>query len=244
MGFKTSRQSVFQTTQWTLVEDLRAPEPAQRERAIAILVERYWPPVYQSVRRMGYGPDEAAEATQGFFADVVVSRRLFEQADGKRGKLRTLVMTALRNYLADRRRRAVTRGADRVVQFSGLDRENAIAVTAGERTPEQVFERRWALVLLEEALRRAEQHFVQSGRRGHWTAFEARIVRPAACAMDPPPLADVAAEHGFADAANAAAAVQVVRRRVVALLREVIAETTADPREQDEEFALVMSLEG
>ena len=232
----------FDTTQWTLVDDLRAPESARRDRAAAVLARRYWPPVFASVRRMGYGHDEALEATQSFFADVVLGRGLFETADGGRGRLRTLVLTSLKRHLVDRRRREVARGADRKVPLYGVEREEGIVAAADGEDAEGLFNRRWAMVIVEEALRRAERHFSESGRVGHWGAFEARVLRPAAVAMEPPAMAQVAATTGFERAADASAAVQCVRRRVVALIREVIAEITPDAAEQDEEFALVLAL--
>src|SRR5690606_5942543 len=168
----------FETTQWRLVDELRGPDPALRARALEALVGRCWPPVYAALRRMGRGPDEAAEVTQGFFADVVLGRGLFEQARWERGRLRTLLLTSLTRYLIDRRRRAAARGSGRVVSLEGgeLEREERIIAGTDGLEPEVAFERRWALAHLQEALRRCESHFLSHGRAGHWAIFEARVL--------------------------------------------------------------------
>ncbi len=241
-GYQTHAR--FETTQWRLVDELRGPDPACRARALEALVGRYWPPVYATLRRMGRRPDEAAEITQGFFADVVLGRGLFEQARGERGRLRTLLLTSLTRYQIDRQRRAAARGAGRVFSLEGaeLAREERIVAAADGLAPEVAFERRWALAHLEEALRRCESHFLSHGRAGHWALFEARVLRPSISATTPPPLAQLAVEHGFRTGADAAAAVQVVKKRLMAVLREVIAEAVADPAEQEEELGLVLGL--
>jgi hypothetical protein len=93
--------------------------------------------------------------------------------------------------------------------------------------------------LLEEALRRCEAHFQRSGRHGHWALFEARVLQPAVHRTRPPPLSELAEAAGFPSPALAAAAVQGVKRRVVALFREVVAETVEDGANVDAELEAV-----
>ena len=91
--------------------------------------------------------------------------------------------------------------------------------------------------LFEEALRRCESHFRESGRAAHWELFEARILRSAISGNEPGPLGEMPEAMGFASPALAAAAVQVVKRRAMALLREVVAETVDNPADVEAELA-------
>jgi len=173
---------------------------------------------------------------------VVLARSLYERADPGRGRLRTLVLSALRNFARDTHRREQTRGSGIVLHVSNLAHEETLLAAAGDESAGRSFDRRWALALFEEALRRAETHFLNTGRAGHWRLFDARVVHPALRCSEPEPLENAAAACGFRSAADGAAAVQTVKKRVWALLDEVIAETVEDPESCAEERALVLSL--
>jgi DNA-directed RNA polymerase specialized sigma24 family protein len=233
----------FQTTEWTLVSRLRDGDAEERSRAMDVLVRRYWPAVYAWLRRDGHERDQAAEIVQHFFADVVLVRGLLERADRESGRLRNLLLSSLRNFLVDRHRRHEARGAGVCIALEEIREEEAIALEM-QGTPAEAFERRWALAALEEALTRCERHFAGNGRIGHWSAFHARIVAPARGGCAAPPLARVAEECGFASPTDTAAAIQVVKRRVLMLLREVVGETVEGTEEQDDEFRRVISLLG
>ncbi len=232
----------FQTTRWTLVDALDGVDEARRRAALESLSALYWPAVYAYLRRQGKGREDACEITQAFFAEVVLSRALFKHADQSRGRLRTLILSALKNYLVDRHRRDVSRGSEITLSLDGLALAEHEIAQADGAAPEAVYDRQWALVLFREAIRRCEEHFSSTGRRRHWQLFEARVVRPAAGGCESPPLTQVAPQLGFAGAADAAAAVQVVKRRITALLREVAAETATTPADQQAEYDALRSL--
>lgn len=232
----------FRTTQWTLISALSGADEKARGAAMEALAERYWPPVYAALRRMGKGREEAAEITQAFFAEVVLQRALFDRAAPERGRLRSLVLAALKRFLIDRARRRAARGGGRMVALEALEREEAMVAASGGLEMEQVFERRWALATFEEALRRCERHFISNGRAGHWSVFEARIVRPALGGVEARALREVSAEAGFRTPADAAAAVQVVKARLLALVLEVAAETVEDAAEAERESEEVLGL--
>jgi len=199
-------------------------------------MERYWPPVYATLRRRGMKQLEAAEATQAFFADVVLQRRLFERAVRERGKLRSLLLTSLKRFLVDQHRRRAARGSGLTLSLDTLDREDRIVERAPDFDSDELFERRWALAALQEAMKRCEAKFVSNGSVKHWRAFEAHVVRPALTCAEPEPLERVAERVGFRTAADCAAAVQVVRLRVLALMREVVAETVDGDDDADAEY--------
>jgi hypothetical protein len=222
-------------------------EPQRRE-AMAALTTRYWAAVYAYLRtQRQMSREDAAELTQAFFAHVVIGRRLFERADESRGRLRSLLLTALRRFIIDEYRHEVIHGAEALIPQDALDREDArfgpeaAAGSDGElcHAPDENFERRWAMGLLEESLRRCERHFRQTGRAAHWELFEWRVLRPAVTRNQAAPLAELAPRLGFRSPALAAAAVQVVKRRAAAFLRESVAETVEGDSEIEAELAEV-----
>lgn len=231
----------FTTTEWSLVEAACSRNGDQAaKRALAVLVERYWPAVYAALRRWGRGREDAAELTQGFFAEVVLQRQLFQRAEAEQGRLRTLILAALKRYVVDKHRRRQARGEAVTLSLEALQREEEILAGHGEPSPDAAFERRWALAGLQEALARGEAHFRAGGKAQHWELFERRVVSPIITGVEAPPLNEVYQDYGFTSAAAGAAAVQVVKKRVLALLREVVAETVRDESQADEEYALLL----
>lgn len=231
----------FRTTSWSRIQSIKDPDEAQQRVALQELVEIYWPAVYAFLRRQRHNRDAAAELTQAFFSDVVVGRSLFERAEACSGRLRTLLLRALRNYCIDRVRRDRPWAAPVSLPMH-LEEEEAKLRSISDTDSGTAFERRWALSLFEEALRRCEAHFLRTGRGGHWTLFEQRVLVPAATGNSPPPYATDSAAHALGTSAKAAAAVQVVKRRFVALLREVVAETVENPADVDQEVRNVRSM--
>ena len=236
-------QAGFEATPWTLLGALHEGDESARRSAMGVLIESYWPPVYAYLRRSGRSREESAELAQGFFAGVVLQRLLFESADRDRGRLRSLLLLSLKRYVVDQHRRAVARGVDARVPMDRIGREERMLATDESSTVEEAFDRRWALVVLHEALRRAEAHFVGTGRARHWRAFDARVLRPATIMAEAPNMATLAGELGFNTPGDAASAVFVVKKRVLAIMNEVIAETVG-PDELEQERAYVLSLLG
>ena len=184
----TENPSAFRTTRWTILHGLRDSNGARRRRALESLSRQYWKPIYAILRRRGSDPDSAAELTQQFFADVVFQRALFERAEEARGRLRSLLLTALNNYVADDRRRKRRHRRNRMdLPFDALEREERLLDQESASSPERDFERRWAIVQLEEALRRCREHFHETSLQRHWHAFELSVLRPAISGNAAPP---------------------------------------------------------
>lgn len=231
----------FSTTSWTLMGALR-DQGDERDEAINLIITRYWPPVYASLRRMGHGRDRAAEITQAFFVDVVIGRRLLDQADARRGRLRSLLLTALKRYVIDCHRRADARPDGNGLSLEDLQREEGFLARESSRDVDEIFERRWAMAVLEEALVRCERSCREVGLDKHWAAFEAFIVQPSIGAVEPPALSRLADELGFPSATHVASAMKVVRKRMKLMLREVAAETADDPADQQAEYDRIIAL--
>lgn len=228
--------SVFHTTSWTMIRSLAERHDPGYEQAMQALTARYWPAVYATLRRMGQRPDEAAEVTQAFFVDVVLGRSLFSRADAARGRFRTLMHAALKNYLRDQYRRDKTRSVVHAVRLGDFAAEEVFLATERESDPDQVFERRWMLALLDEAIARCARYFASAGLDAHWEGFRRSVLLPAMTGAAAPDRAPLACELGFASPQHMASALKVVRKRMKIVLREVTAETAVSPEEQDDEF--------
>lgn len=234
----------FQTTRWTLVEALRAGPGEKRDAALSALTERYWPAVYGYLRRSGLKREQAGEATQDFFVNVVLTRGLFERADPAVGRLRSLVMAALRNHMTSLHRRASARRARDVIPLEAFECEEARLASSNGESPEHAFDRAWAAGVLAEALRRCEAHYAENGKHAHWELFEARVFRPAVGGPAAESLSDSSERLGFRTPADAAAAVQTVKRRVNALMREVVSETVDQEEDAEDELAALRAALG
>ncbi len=214
----------FRTTQWDLIDRVRRDDQADRQRALDTLVRIYWPPIYSSLRVQGQSRDRAEEITQGFFVEVAIGRVLLEKAERGRGRLRDLMLTALRHYVIDGVRREHARGRGVTVVLGDLDREESLLTEARAASSDEAFDKRWALALAEEALARCEAHWKTKGKARNWEVFFARRIAPLQHGGEAPALSVLAQQHGFASPADAAAAVQTVGQRLEAILCELCAE--------------------
>ena len=210
--------------------------PEARRELMERFISRYWPPVYAYLRRKRHRPEEAAEITQAFFSDVVMTRDLAGKADPERGRLRSYLLTALDRYLIDRSRRDGARGVAIPIDQGALEREEDRLLRAEPTDESHEFDRRWAFGMLDEAMRRCERHYRNGDKAGHWTLFEARVLQPAITGNRPPSLKDVCEAHGFRSVAHATSGIYQVRQRIRTLLREVVSETVINPREVDAEL--------
>jgi RNA polymerase sigma-70 factor (ECF subfamily) len=206
--------------------------------ALAGLCRTYWYPLYAYLRRRGHQPAEAQDQTQAFFAHLLEGKRL-HAADPERGRFRSFLLKSLQNFLSTERRRerAEKRGGGRVVlplNFSQGE-ERYLREPADTDTPERLFERRWALTLLETTLARLRDEYHQSGRDELFAALQPHLHGDA----DRLPLVELATPLGMsADAVKVAA--HRLRRRYRDLLRQEIADTVDSPVDVDDELRRLM----
>ncbi len=145
----------FQTTRWSLVRRAASPDDAEARAALAALCEAYWYPLYAFIRRSGKDPHDAEDLTQGFFARLV-EKGVLAAADPAKGKLRTFLLACVRHYLSDEHARAQAqkRGAAVLTSFDAAWAEERYATDlVDDLSPDRLFQRRWALTLLEQTLR-------------------------------------------------------------------------------------------
>jgi RNA polymerase sigma-70 factor (ECF subfamily) len=228
----------FQTTNWSLVLAARdEPSRAGRE-ALAALCERYWYPLYACVRASGQDADAARDLTQEFFARLLESDFLAD-VNPEAGRFRSFLMVALRHFLSHERekRRASKRGGG--APLLSLDTASGEERFAREPvdllTPEQVFERRWALTVLDHAL---ESLRLELAERGEASRFE-RLRQYLVGQQPHPSYGEVAVELGMTEAA-VKTAVHRMRRQLGRSLRQEIAETVAKADEIDDEVRYLL----
>jgi RNA polymerase sigma-70 factor (ECF subfamily) len=219
----------FATTRWSLVA--AAKDPAARQ-ALAELCGLYWYPVYAFVRRGGHAAEDAADLTQGFFARLIEKAGI-AGADPAKGRFRSYLLGACRHFLANEHDRAAAkkRGGGRVIgslDFTDAERRYA-AEPADGRTPEQIFERRWALTLLDGVLGSLRAEYASGGQEVLFDRLKASLTGEAG------PHADLAAELGLTEGAVKVAAHRL-RRRYRDRLRAAIAETVATPDDVEAEI--------
>jgi RNA polymerase sigma-70 factor (ECF subfamily) len=234
-----ARPQVFVTTHWSIV--LTATRDTARARdALARLCQTYWYPLYAYVRRRGYNPHDAQDLTQEFFA------RLFEhnwlaQADRGRGRFRTFLLTALSHFLANEwhKARAQKRGGGvQMVPLQFDDAENRYGKEpADPLTPEQCYERRWAVALLDRVLERLRTEHVDEGKIEFFDTLKPCLVGDS----DAQPYVVLASKLGLTEGA-VKVAVHRLRQRYRRLLREEISNTVAAPDEVADEMRYLMTV--
>ena len=232
----------FVTTHWSAVVAAGRSDSSRAQAALASLCESYWYPLYAYVRRQGYSPEDAQDLTQAFFARLLEGQWI-GRADREKGKFRSFLLSALKCFLSDEwdRARAKKRGGG----VSPLPLQFDTAETryghepADHTTPEQLYERRWALALLEEVLRRLAQEYTQDGKANAFAELNPCLVGDRAAL----PYAELAAKLGLSESAVKSIAHRM-RLRYRELLREEIANTVDNPAEVDEELQYLFTILG
>jgi RNA polymerase sigma factor (sigma-70 family) len=228
----------FQTTSWSLIL-AAASNPADAREALATLCETYWNPVYAFIRRNGLDPDKAQDLTQEFFARLI-EKNYLEDADSRRGRFRSFLLTSVKHFLANEwdRERALKRGGGRTpVSFDAAEAEQwYIPAAADEVTPETLFERRWAVSLLERVMSRLRAEYVAASKEKQFASMEIFLDQDSKEAS----YEEVAMRLEVSPGALRMSALRM-RQRYRALLRAEIAETVAAPEEIDEEIKFLVS---
>src|SRR5437660_8666004 len=173
-------RSQFPTTRWTPVIAAGDPQRKEARSALVSLCENYWYPLYAYLRRRGYPADQAQDLTQDFFIRVLEGRYL-DRADREKGRFRSFILTSLKFFVADEqdRDRAQKRGGGTVepLEFSSGEQRYQ-REPAHDETPERMFERRWALTVLDRVVEKLRQEFVQHGRPEHFDRLKVFLLGP------------------------------------------------------------------
>jgi len=223
----------FATTHWSVVLGAQG-ESSEANEALEKLCRTYWRPIYSFLRLQGIRPEEAEDLTQGFFA-LLLERRGLDAVRREKGRLRSYLLASLKNFLADERRRATAtkRGKGKwLIPLDELRDRYGIDLGCADRlTPDQIYERRWALTVLEQVLTRLRYEYRNSGN----LRFFDRMKRMLMDEPDRPSQAQVANEFDMTENA-VKQAYHRFRRHYQILLREEISNTVAMPSEVEDEL--------
>jgi RNA polymerase sigma-70 factor (ECF subfamily) len=228
------------TTQWSQVLAARDGSDTEARRALEILCQTYWQPLYAYVRQQGSAPDEARDLTQAYFAELL-EKDLLADADPAKGRLRSFLLASLRHFLSherDRGRALKRGGGTRTLSLDTSAGEESYALrVADEMTPEDLFESRWAMTVLDRAMGRLRRDAVESGNRDQFEQLQQYLTS----AGSRIPYRKVAAELSMSESAIKSA-VQRLRKRLGQCLRAEIAETVANPGDVDDEVRHLLAI--
>ena len=233
---RSPEAGAFLTTRWSRVVRAGDGDADTALQALGELCRDYWRPLYFFARRKGNSAEDAQDLTQGFIAKLLESGS-FSRANRELGRFRTFLLGAFVNYMANQHRSQMTekRGGD--VQLESLDDPDLETDYAAHdtMTPERLYERSWALALLERVMLRLREEYEKAGRLRLWEAIEPQLTGGAGR----PGYAKMAAELGMSESALTVA-VHRMRKRYGVLLREEIAATVVDAPEVDDELRHLM----
>jgi RNA polymerase sigma factor (sigma-70 family) len=234
------RRPVFVTTHWSVVLSARKKDSPQSAAALETLCRTYWYPLYAYVRRQGHSPPDAQDLTQGFFARLL-QKDYLKAAAREKGRFRTFLIVALKRFLANEwdRDRAQKRGGGQLPL--SLDTELAeeryrIEPVEGA-TADKIFERRWALTLLDRTLTRLRDEFTAAAK-----AEEFKLLKTCLTAeRGDISYAGIAETLGQSEG-TVRVAVHRLRKRFREIFREEIAHTVSSPEEIEEEVRYLMGV--
>ena len=239
-GIKAREAALFGTTHWSVV--LTAGQPGSPQAAVALekLCRTYWYPLYAYIRRRGYGPEDAQDLTQEFFARLL-RQNYAAQADRTKGRFRSFLLLTLNHFLSDEQARANTRkrgGGHLLVSLDDPACEDRYRLEVpDEVTPETLFDRGWAQTILDQALGRLRAEFVAGGKAEPYEilkAFEPGEQKTIS-------YAEAADRLGVSESA-VKSLIHRLRQRHRELVREEIAQTVATAAEVDEELHYLIAV--
>ena len=208
------------------------PRREEAHAALVALCEGYWYPLYAYVRRRGYPADQAQDLTQDFFVRLLEGRYL-ARAEREKGRFRAFILTSLKFFLSDEgdRHHAQKRGAGHVLSLEISSAEGRYQrEPAHDETPERIYERRWALSVLDRVMDRLRADFEQHGRLDHFDRLKVFLLERADA-----PYASLARDMNTSEG-GLKVAIHRLRRRYRDLLRQEIADTVADSAEVESEL--------
>jgi RNA polymerase sigma-70 factor (ECF subfamily) len=238
----SAADSHFAPTRWSVVLAAGRQSSPQSRQALESLCRAYWYPLYAYARRRVLNVHEAQDLTQEFFA-MVLERDALKAANQKRGHFRSFLLASFKNFVANEwdKAKAQKRGGGRRALPLNLDSgESRYSLEPVDvLSPERLYERQWALTVLDRVLARLRSEFVAKGKQKQFEAFKPFLSGDGG----PRAYEKAAGALGVSEAA-AKVAVHRLRRRYREILRFEIADTVAEPGQVDDEIRSLWRLLG
>jgi RNA polymerase sigma-70 factor (ECF subfamily) len=223
----------FPPTLWSVVLLAGQNPSPQSEQALATLCRTYWYPLYAFIRRQGHNPHDAQDLTQGFFVHLLEHHRL-GQVRREKGKFRSFLLASLRNFLADQRDKAQTQkrgGQASIISLDAQTAEDSYRLEPADTLDsEKLFERRWALTVLQRALDRLEAEYASRGMQERFHQLQRLLLGEDGSAT----YSEIGNRLGMSEGAVKMAVLRL-RQRGRELFRTEIAATVATEEEIDDE---------
>jgi DNA-directed RNA polymerase specialized sigma24 family protein len=234
-GLPAASGGAFPSTQWSMIVRAGAASSSEARTALENLCRQYWFPLYAFVRRQGRSHHEAEDCTQEFLARLLAAESV-GRARQDQGRFRTFLLTALRNFLTNEwhRANAAKRGGGSAIlplEFQDAEKTFSREPADSALTPEQAFDRTWALGMIEQAVEALRAEYEKSGRGALFTALVPLVWGEGSAETHAMP----AARLGMTPPAFTVA-LQRLRQRVGQRLRANVAETVATDTEVDSEL--------
>jgi RNA polymerase sigma-70 factor (ECF subfamily) len=233
-GPTAAGSSVFATTHWSVVLAAGDSSRPGAQEALEQLCRSYWYPLYAYIRRRGYGPEDAQDLTQSFFAHLL-GRNALQRVAKEKGKFRSFLLASFNYFLADERDRAQAQkrgGGCEVISLDAQEAEQRYRLElADERSPDKIFEHRWALTLLDQVLTRLRREFSDAGKSELFEQAQPFLVEGARTKT----YAEAARQCGMSTEALKKAVVRM-RRQYGWVFREEITRTVGSAAEVEEEL--------
>lgn len=230
-------RGTFLTTHWSLIESIRAGDD-ESQALIGLLLKDYWKPVYCYLRRRGYANEEAKDLTQAFFQEIVLGKELVQQADRGKGRFRSFLLTALRNYVINVRDKETAQKRVPKGKLVPLDivAPETLPEAANDLSPDDCFNHVWVSSLLERALEEVETSCHEDGKTVYWKVFEERVLQPIVAETEPPAVKDICDRYGIPDGGKLANMIVTVKRRIRAALEKLVQESVMSADEAGDEL--------
>jgi RNA polymerase sigma factor (sigma-70 family) len=231
--------AAFVTTRWTVVLAAGRKSSPQSDQALEELCRAYWYPLYAYVRRHGHSREEAEDLTQAFFARFL-EKNYLEGLSRERGRFRAFLLASLKHFLANEWDRANRQKRGGQATLLSLDWESAEThyhlEPADMLSPDRLYDRAWAVALLEKVINRLRQECEAAGQGALFEQARTFLTLDKGAI----PYSEAAAALGM-EAGAVRVAVHRLRRRYRELLREEIAQTLSEPGQVEEEMRALFS---
>lgn len=234
----------FLTTDWTMILRAQTLDEGARRAVMGEFVTRYWKPVYCFLRHKGHANEDAKDLTQGFFEEIVLSRRLVQKADCAKGRFRNFLLRSLEHYAGGVHRARTSkkrRPEGGIIPLDGIESLN-VPEPADDVTPAEQFHYSWAATLLEEVVADVERQCLAFDEQTHWAVFHARVLAPIMEGSAPPSVAELCARYGIAGTNRVSNMIVTVKRRFRAALVRHVRPLVASDAEVDAEIRDLMAI--